>query len=88
MGSRAVADASAMREADAPGHMWMELLTGDHVSTDCAVVGGQARWFRHATGLAAEDGMFAYWIIHPEADDALETSLAAGSASTCTATPA
>jgi hypothetical protein len=50
-----------------PGHMWMPLLTGDHVSTDCAVEAGQVTWLRHATGVAWDDGMFRYWTVHANA---------------------
>src|SRR5450631_3452464 len=35
------------------GHMWMTLLTGRHVSSDVAVVGGNARWWRHVTARRA-----------------------------------
>jgi hypothetical protein len=47
-----------------PGHMWMTLLQGEHVSTDCAVVDGQARWWRHTTGVPLGRGMFDYWVVH------------------------
>ena len=33
-----------------PGHMWMTLLEGRHVSSDVAVVDGEPRWWRHVTG--------------------------------------
>jgi len=32
-----------------PGHFWSTLLTGAHVSTDVALVDGEARWWRHTT---------------------------------------
>jgi hypothetical protein len=62
-GSRAVRGASAYRRAIRPGHMWMTLLEGDHVSTDLAVVDGSVRWLRHAIGLPLERGMFDRWIV-------------------------
>jgi len=46
-----------------PGHMWMPLLRGDHVSTDVAVVHGEPRWWRHVTGKAIGEGMFDYWTV-------------------------
>jgi hypothetical protein len=46
-----------------PGHMWMPLLTGDHVSTDAAVVDGDPVWWRHTVGKASGQGMFDYWVI-------------------------
>lgn len=44
-----------------PGHMWMTLLEGEHVSSDVAVVLGESRWWRHATGAALAGGAFDYW---------------------------
>ena len=44
-----------------PGHMWMPLFEGEHVSSDVAVVDGQARWWRHVIGMPLEGGMFDYW---------------------------
>jgi hypothetical protein len=46
-----------------PGHMWMALLKGDHVSTDVAVVEGEPRWWRHVTGRSIGEGMFDYWTV-------------------------
>jgi hypothetical protein len=46
-----------------PGHMWMQLLQGEHVSTDVAVVNGEVKWLRHAIGEPLEDGMFDYWTV-------------------------
>lgn len=47
-----------------PGHLWMELLQGEHVSTDVAVVGGEPQWWRHTTGESIGEGMFDYWTVH------------------------
>ena len=49
-----------------PGHMWMTLLAGEHVSSDVAVVRGEARWWRHAVGVALPAGAFDYWTVHAE----------------------
>lgn len=57
------------------GHMWMECLEGEHVSTDAAVVGGRAAWWRHATGVPTEGGMFDHWVVHAEARPPLEACL-------------
>ena len=57
----------------APGHFWMTLLQGRHVSSDAAVVEGEPRWWRHATGKPAREGTFDYWIVHAEPDAAIET---------------
>jgi len=55
-----------------PGHMWMALLDGEHVSTDVAVVDGEPVWWRHATGLPLEEGMFDYWIVWADSHPQLE----------------
>jgi hypothetical protein len=56
-----------------PGHMWMPLLTGEHVSSDVAVVDGEPRWWRHVIGNALDQGMFDYWTVlaaaRPEIED-------------------
>jgi hypothetical protein len=46
-----------------PGHMWVRLLEGDHISSDVAVVEGQAKWWRHVQGAPLSDAMFDYWTI-------------------------
>jgi hypothetical protein len=56
-------------------HMWMTLLTGRHVSSDAAIIGGNARWWRHVTGRPAGGGTFDYWTVHADAEPALEASL-------------
>ena len=60
-----------------PGHFWMELLTGRHVSTDVAVVNGEPKWWRHSEGLAAGEGMFDYWTIHAAANPEIEAAAGA-----------
>jgi hypothetical protein len=46
-----------------PGNFWTTLLTGDHVSTDWAVVDGETAWCRHTHGIPGVGGTFDYWII-------------------------
>jgi hypothetical protein len=75
VGSRIIRQPSDLDEHYSPGHMWMDLLRGDHVSTDCAVVDGTIAWSRHATGLPWDDGMFKYWVIHAAASPWLEEYL-------------
>ena len=56
-----------------PGHFWMTLLQGRHVSSDIAVVAGEPRWWRHVTGKPAGEGTFDYWIVQAEPLPAIET---------------
>jgi hypothetical protein len=55
-----------------PGHMWMTLLEGAHVSTDVAVVDGVPYWWRHVTGAPGGDGTFDTWTVHAAGDRAIE----------------
>ena len=54
------------------GHIWMQLLDGEHVSSDVAVVDGEPRWWRHVTGIGLGDGVFDYWTIHAEGRPEIE----------------
>lgn len=65
-GSGVIRSAEQWQVRQRPGHMWMALMTGEHVSTDVAVVDGEPRWWRHATGKPLKGGMFDYWIVHAE----------------------
>ena len=72
VGSR-VLDSRADYEAHyTPGHFWMPLLDGRHVSSDVAVVDGAPRWWRHVTGVPAGEGTFDYWVVHAEPDAGIE----------------
>jgi hypothetical protein len=75
VGSRVLKDRKGYDRWARPGHLWMELLEGEHVSTDVAVEGGAPAWWRHATGLPLRRGMFDYWTIHAGARPALESYL-------------
>jgi hypothetical protein len=75
LGTRIVLSLEDYERHGKAGHMWMTLLTGRHVSSDAAVVGGNARWWRHVTGRPAGGGTFDYWTVHADADPALEASL-------------
>ena len=72
VGSRVLTSQSDYDTHYAPGHFWMTLLEGRHVSSDTAVVRGEPRWWRHVTGKPAGEGTFDHWIIHAEPDDAIE----------------
>lgn len=60
-GSCAIHNAGEMKRALTPGHFWMPMFEGEHLSTDCAIVKGKVQWMRHALGKPADDGMFRYW---------------------------
>jgi hypothetical protein len=65
-GSRPIGDEAEYRAALSGGHFWSTLLTGPHVSTDVALVDGNAVWWRHTTGATAPGGTFDYWHVHAE----------------------
>lgn len=74
-GSQVFRSPDEYSRAQKPGHMWMALLDGEHVSTDVAMVGGEPRWWRHAAGLSVGGGMFDYWIVEGARRGALEARL-------------
>ena len=73
VGSRVLQTAADYERHYAPGHFWMPLLDGRHVSSDLAVVDGEPRWWRHVTGKPAGEGTFDYWTVHAEPDADIET---------------
>jgi hypothetical protein len=73
VGSRVLASQADYDKYYAPGHFWMTLLEGHHVSSDVAVVQGEPRWWRHVTGKPAGEGTFDCWIVHAEPDEQIET---------------
>ena len=75
IGSRVIMSAAEMEHHYQPGHMWMPLLEGDHVSTDCAVRDGRMVWCRQATGVASDRGTFRHWTIHARGSGALAAAL-------------
>jgi hypothetical protein len=72
VGSRVLASAADYERHYAPGHFWMTLLDGRHVSSDIVVVDGVPQWWRHVTGKPAGEGTFDYWIIRAEPDAEIE----------------
>jgi hypothetical protein len=71
-GSRILKNEKEYQNNQRPGHMWMTLLQGEHVSSDVAVVKGEAMWWRHVVGKAIGDGMFDYWTVLGAARPAIE----------------
>jgi len=76
VGSRVLRSAADYNRHYAPGHFWMTLLEGRHVSSDIAVIKGEPRWWRHTTGKPAGEGTFDYWTVQADADPSIETRCA------------
>jgi hypothetical protein len=72
-GSKIVESPEQFRAAVQPGHMWMPLLGGEHVSTDAAVIDGEPVWWRHTIGKTLEQGMFDHWVILGESKPEIES---------------
>jgi hypothetical protein len=77
VGSRVLRSLEDYRQHLTPGHFWMTLLEGDHVSTDVAVMQGRAAWWRHSQGKPAVAGTFDYWTIEATPRPGLEAYLGA-----------
>lgn len=71
-GSRVLRSRKEYLHQQRPGHMWMSLLQGEHVSTDLAVVEGEPRWWRHTIGTPLEGGMFDHWTVLAESRPEIE----------------
>ena len=71
-GGKIIESPEQFRAAVQPGHMWMPLLNGEHVSTDAAVIDGKAVWWRHTIGKSLEQGMFDHWVILAESRPEIE----------------
>ena len=72
IGSRVLRTPGEYRANQRPGHIWMPLLEGEHISSDVAVVKGEAKWWRHTYGLPLPGGMFDYWVVLAEAKPEIE----------------
>ena len=65
-GSRIINNPDELEYHCRPGHLWMPLFEGEHISSDVAVINGKAVWWRHTTGKPLADGAFDYWIVQAE----------------------
>jgi len=70
--SRVLSSAAQYEASLTPGHMWMALLEGRHVSSDAAVVAGEPHWWRHVTGEPVREGTFDHWTVHAAPDPDIE----------------
>lgn len=62
--SRTLRNISEYREHRKAGHMWSELLVGDHISTDVLVRDGTVLWHSHTQGHPLEEGTFDRWDVN------------------------
>jgi len=65
-GSRILRSMQDYTRWQTPGHLWMPLFEGEHVSSDAAVVDGRATWWRHVVGKSIGEGMFDTWTVLAE----------------------
>ncbi len=72
IGSRVLRTPREYKAYQRPGHIWMPMLQGEHISSDAAVVDGDAKWWRHAFGAPLEGGMFDHWNVVAEARPEVE----------------
>jgi hypothetical protein len=73
-GSRILHSIEDYENHHTPGHFWMTLLEGAHISSDVAVTDGEPVWWRHVTGVAVGEGMFDYWTVHAARNAGLEAA--------------
>jgi hypothetical protein len=57
--------------------MWCALLTGEHFSTDIAVVAGKPVWFSHTIGVPGPRQTFDYWEVNTTDKDNVQRNIAA-----------
>ena len=63
IGTRIINNLDELEYHCLPGHMWMPLLEGEHVSSDVVVINGEPVWWRHAIGRPLGGSAFDYWAI-------------------------
>lgn len=72
-GSRVLRTEKEYKHFQRPGHMWMPMFDGAHVSSDVAVVNGEPKWWRHTTGDAVGEGVFDHWTVHAASNPEVES---------------
>lgn len=76
-GSRVIESRADYFASQTAGHLWMQLFEGEHLSSDAAVIDGEAVWWRHARGDSAGGGTFDHWLVMGASRPGLEASLGA-----------
>jgi hypothetical protein len=72
VGGHVITSREQYEREQAPGHLWMPVFSGEHVSSDVAVVDGTPLWWRHTSGAALGRGTFDYWTVMAEQRPAIE----------------
>ncbi|MDB6084887.1 MAG: hypothetical protein JWN43_2768, partial [Gammaproteobacteria bacterium] len=72
VGSRILFDERDYLTKCGVGDFWMTFLTGEHVSTDFAVIKGATAWCRHTLGIPGAAGTFDYWLVEERSRPRLE----------------
>ena len=70
-----IANVESYQQILKPGHMWVELHRGDHISADFAMVNGKVKWMLPIRGHSLGEGTFDYWELLRGIDPALEEKL-------------
>lgn len=73
MGSRMLTSRVEYLQCQTPGHFWMTLLTGEHLSSDVAVADGEMVWIRHTIGASLAGGTFDHWSVDARARPSLDS---------------
>lgn len=74
-GSRILHNVEEYYDHCTAGHMWSEMLEGDHVSTDFAVLNGKVVWCSHSLGVPSGGGTFERWEINISIPDQEQRAL-------------
>jgi hypothetical protein len=72
VGGRVIVSREQYEREQTPGHLWMPVFSGEHVSSDVALVDGTPVWWRHTSGTALGRGTFDYWTVMAEQRPAIE----------------
>lgn len=73
MGSCILSSPPEYLQRQTPGHFWMTLLSGEHVSSDVAVADGEMVWIRHTIGASLAGGTFDHWSVDTRTRPLLES---------------
>jgi hypothetical protein len=69
--SRVLHNRAEYDEHRTAGHMWSELLVGEHISTDVLVLSGTVVWHSHTRGHPLAEGTFDRWDVNVQCSEKL-----------------